>query len=332
MKKKLQVFISSTYLDLIEERQIAVQAVLEAGHIPAGMELFSAGNESQWEVIKNWIDESDILMLILGKRYGSIEPRSSKSYTQLEYEYALKKRKPVFSLIMAGPDYELDENQEVKEKLDKYQRFKELVQRKICKFCSSQEKIEASVIKSIEQLRSQYEFDGWISGKDVRNLQALTEFKHSPVNEPVNLQDYLAKCKKYLKVFLDTTLLSWEPEEKPYIRFGTMDQDSRRCIVLKFDVHNASGQSLPSGNPISMGLLTPHNLPYSYPDTRTSCQPTGQYLHIMKDINPIYPNGQYVCWLFLDASKSRREEPYEFVLRVFSEAGSWDLPFVGEII
>lgn len=43
MYKKLQVFVSSTYTDLIEERQAAVEAILDAGHIPAGMELFKAG-------------------------------------------------------------------------------------------------------------------------------------------------------------------------------------------------------------------------------------------------------------------------------------------------
>lgn len=67
--KKLQVFVSSTYTDLIQERQAAVQAILSAGHIPARMELFSAGDESQMTVIKRWIDESDVYLLILGSRY-----------------------------------------------------------------------------------------------------------------------------------------------------------------------------------------------------------------------------------------------------------------------
>ncbi|WP_051007944.1 DUF4062 domain-containing protein [Psychroflexus torquis] len=67
--KKLQVFISSTFIDLIEERQAAVQAVLSCGHIPAGMELFTAGDESQMKVIKRWIEESDVYLLILGGRY-----------------------------------------------------------------------------------------------------------------------------------------------------------------------------------------------------------------------------------------------------------------------
>ncbi len=66
MNRKFQVFISSTFTDLIEERQAAVSAILTAGHIPAGMELFKPGDRSQLEIIKRWIDESDIYILILG--------------------------------------------------------------------------------------------------------------------------------------------------------------------------------------------------------------------------------------------------------------------------
>ncbi|HYI02988.1 DUF4062 domain-containing protein [Hyalangium sp.] len=68
MKRKLQVFISSTYIDLKEERQSAVEAILESGHIPAGMELFAAGDKSQLETIRRWIDDSDVYLLILGGR------------------------------------------------------------------------------------------------------------------------------------------------------------------------------------------------------------------------------------------------------------------------
>lgn len=66
LKRKLQVFISSTFVDLKDERQAAVEAILKAGHIPAGMELFKAGDKSQWATIQRWIDESDVYMLILG--------------------------------------------------------------------------------------------------------------------------------------------------------------------------------------------------------------------------------------------------------------------------
>src|SRR5712691_3936553 len=99
-KRKLQVFVSSTYTDLREERQAAVEAILTAGHIPAGMELFTAGDESQMQAIKRWIDESDVFLLILGGRYGSIEPSSQKSYIHLEYEYAIEQKKPYFAIVI----------------------------------------------------------------------------------------------------------------------------------------------------------------------------------------------------------------------------------------
>src|ERR1051325_9754475 len=99
-KKKLQVFVSSTYTDLREERQAAVEAILTAGHIPAGMELFAAGDESQMNVIKRWIDESDGYLLFLGGRYGILEPNSRKSYIHLEYDYAVERGKPLFAVVI----------------------------------------------------------------------------------------------------------------------------------------------------------------------------------------------------------------------------------------
>lgn len=63
--KKLQIFVSSTYTDMLEERQAATETILKTHNIPAGMELFSSGSESQLEVIKEWIDDSDLYVLIL---------------------------------------------------------------------------------------------------------------------------------------------------------------------------------------------------------------------------------------------------------------------------
>src|SRR5687767_666230 len=98
--RKLQVFVSSTYEDLKLERQAAVEAILTAGHIPAGMELFAAGDQNQMDVIKQWIQESDVFLLILGGRYGSLEPTSGKSYIQLEYEFAIAQNKPFFAVAI----------------------------------------------------------------------------------------------------------------------------------------------------------------------------------------------------------------------------------------
>jgi len=50
--KKYQVFISSTYSDLIDERRKVLDILLMADCIPAGMEAFVATDIEQFEVIK----------------------------------------------------------------------------------------------------------------------------------------------------------------------------------------------------------------------------------------------------------------------------------------
>lgn len=67
---KYQVFISSTYADLVEERRKILDILLTADCIPAGMEAFVATDDEQFNVIKRVIDLCDYYILIIGKRYG----------------------------------------------------------------------------------------------------------------------------------------------------------------------------------------------------------------------------------------------------------------------
>ena len=73
LEKRYQVFISSTFRDLVEERQSVLKAVLELNHMPAGMELFPAGDDTAWKLIMDVIDASDYYVLIIGGRYGSLD-------------------------------------------------------------------------------------------------------------------------------------------------------------------------------------------------------------------------------------------------------------------
>jgi hypothetical protein len=95
---KYQIFVSSTFDDLREERNRVMQGILEMGHIPVGMEMFSAANEEQWNIIAKHIDESDYYVLIIAHRYGSTI--DGISYTEKEYDYALSKGVPVIGFIL----------------------------------------------------------------------------------------------------------------------------------------------------------------------------------------------------------------------------------------
>ena len=52
MDTRYQVFVSSTFEDLQEERQEVMHALLELDCMPSGMELFPAANDDQWTLIK----------------------------------------------------------------------------------------------------------------------------------------------------------------------------------------------------------------------------------------------------------------------------------------
>ncbi len=103
MDKRYQVFVSSTYADLKEERQKVIRTVMEMDCIPAGMELFPAADEEQFQFIKRVIDDCDYYLLIIGGRYGSITAEGI-SYTEKEYDYAVSKGLKVIALIHENPD------------------------------------------------------------------------------------------------------------------------------------------------------------------------------------------------------------------------------------
>jgi len=177
VKKKLQVFVSSTYTDLIQERQAAVEAILTAGHIPAGMELFTSGDETQLEVINQWIDESDIYLLILGGRYGSIEPKTGKSYTHLEYEYALNQNKPSFACVIteAAIDKRVKEKGLVvaeTENANKLKDFRCFIFTKVHKPWDDFKDIKITVSESLANFARRDDLQGWIRPNTEENIPA----------------------------------------------------------------------------------------------------------------------------------------------------------------
>ncbi len=204
MNKKLQVFVSSTYTDLIEERQAAVQAILDAGHIPAGMELFKAGNESQLKTIYKWIDESDVYMLILGGRYGSIESKSGKSYTQLEYEYALSKNIPVFAVVLSQSSLTAKINSIGYDKAteqnfpEKYKSFKEFVMSKIIREVDDCKDIKIAIHTTLNDFITEYNLIGWVRNNNENDTAQLLKENNTLLKENNSLKEQIQKLQEQL--------------------------------------------------------------------------------------------------------------------------------------
>ncbi|UXT50466.1 DUF4062 domain-containing protein [Agrobacterium tumefaciens] len=178
MKKKLQVFVSSTFTDLQTERQAAVQAILKAGHIPAGMELFTASDKSQWEIIKRWIDESDVYMLILGGRYGSVDKETGISYTEMEYDYAVEKKKPLFSVVIKEDALEAKVKNVGSSVIEQdnpkaLREFREKVLSTMSAFFADDRDIKLAIHESLGELGHQADLIGWVSAAEIVDVSAL---------------------------------------------------------------------------------------------------------------------------------------------------------------
>ena len=173
--KRYQVFLSSTYVDLIEERSELMQALLELNCMPAGMELFPAANDEQWTWIKRVIDESDYYILVLAARYGTVSDRTALSYTEMEYRYAIETGKPTIAFLHDSPrSLPVEKTDDDPTKAAKLRAFRGYVETKLCKQWNGSGDLAAKVSRSITQLMNRYPAVGWIRA-DSPNLVEVDE-------------------------------------------------------------------------------------------------------------------------------------------------------------
>ncbi len=249
-RKKLQVFVSSTYTDLKDERQAAVEAILSAGHIPAGMELFAAGNESQMEAIKRWIDESDVFLLILGGRYGSLESKSQKSYIELEYDYADEREKPLFAVVI--------DDDHLKEKVQlrafdviemKYQQqldaFRLKVQSRMVKFWSDPKDIKLAIYETLNEFSRRDDLIGWIPSDQAVNSGAVAEEIARLGKENAMLRDRLSRTADATPTFCGQTFEDmYQMLLDEEINLGDLDPQAASTINDSLPRFNNSKPSL----------------------------------------------------------------------------------------
>ncbi len=172
MDKRYQVFVSSTFDDLREERNEVMHALLELDCIPSGMELFPAADEDQWTLIKKVIDDCDYYIVIIGGRYGSLHS-SGKSYTQMEYEYALLKKKPTIAFLHENPgNIAAGKTESTDEGKQKLEEFRQLARSKVVKGWSSPADLGSKVSRSIIQLIKTHPASGWVRANEITDAAA----------------------------------------------------------------------------------------------------------------------------------------------------------------
>ncbi|WP_195954750.1 DUF4062 domain-containing protein [Clostridium tertium] len=176
MEKRYQVFISSTFADLEEERKEVMEAIINLNCFPAGMEMFPAADIEQFEYIKTIIDQSDYYVLVIAGRYGSVA-EDGKSYTEKEYEYAREKGIPVLVFVKKDieniPASQTDNNLKLKEKLLEFRE--NAMKNRLAKFWNEKMQLKYEVYDSLSKCIKMMPREGWIKGDTPTNSETIIQ-------------------------------------------------------------------------------------------------------------------------------------------------------------
>ncbi len=176
VEKREQVFVSSTFKDLIEERTAVIQTLLEADCIPAGMEMFPASDSDKLDLIKRVIDLCDYYVVIIGGRYGSVDTEANLSYTEMEYDYAVETGKPVMAFLHGDPGKligeKLDLDADLRKKLD---AFRQKTEQRMVKFWNNLGDLKGQVALAMIQIRKSHPAEGWIRANEAMTPEVKTE-------------------------------------------------------------------------------------------------------------------------------------------------------------
>lgn len=174
--KKYQIFVSSTYKDLINTRKKVIDAILRLEHFPVGMEWFSASDEEQWEIIENELKTTDYYILILGQRYGTLNSEGI-GYTEKEYNYAREIGIPVLSFVRnENASYTNDEREEKREGQKRIKLFREKVLKEsMVDFWETPEELVSKVLVALNKQIKRTKRTGWVRGDQAMSADMANE-------------------------------------------------------------------------------------------------------------------------------------------------------------
>ena len=144
---------------------MVISALLQLDCFPAGMELFPAADEDSLTLIKGVIDDSDYYLILLAGRYGSCPPGNERSFTHLEYEYALSVGKPAIALLHSNPELlsaaTTERSDEGRKKRDD---FRETLRAKNCRLWKDHAELTSAVFTGVQHLKRSRPGVGWVKG------------------------------------------------------------------------------------------------------------------------------------------------------------------------
>jgi hypothetical protein len=130
MTTKVRVFIASSTGALSTYRAAARDVCTRLNLIPICMEDFTSDTSPPADICKRELEQCEVMLVIIGHRYGSRPPNQPKSYTELEYEWAIAAGLQVLALVVDRDQPWLPDDIDQGEEGAALAQFLELIQRR----------------------------------------------------------------------------------------------------------------------------------------------------------------------------------------------------------
>lgn len=232
MKDKLTVFLCSTFADLSDERKKILQAIRKLQLLHDSMDFFGARTDQPIETCLKEVRQGDLLVAVVGHRYGSIVPGREVSFSEAEYIEGHGLGKPCLVYVRSDDTPILPKFVERDlEKLRRLERWKsELRERHtVAQFSDSQDlalQVSADIAKTVQDLMeaTAQEKPSEMPSRDAA-LAEIADLFQSAVEQGIKEDKLLSAIRRAVTSLLaelslgpPTIFLSYSHEDKGIVK------------------------------------------------------------------------------------------------------------------
>jgi hypothetical protein len=303
-----KIFVSSTILDLPNERKAAYNAIIKAGALPVMSEkTIEAQNTDSLTTCLNKVKESDVYILILGGKYGwqPDGPDGKKeSITELEFQTAQTSNIPVYVFNTTYP------------KDDLQKKFEERVENiRFRKTVSDADELENEIVKILKEEIEKKQADFFNNNEPVYSSLVKIKFPQNLYMAEFIIDDYEVdifdkKRKKIFKrgpSFHDKIISTLRMKNISFPHDWTLH---RKNILTFHDLHD---QLLPISRIIDKGTIEEISCEEYY---SISDEEMNNFKHLLRKCFATKLYKKSIVWI-------KEEGLYAFIPTEKDNAGQW---------
>ena len=224
----LRVFVSSTYDDMVDYREAVLFALTSIEVLPRGMEQFVSAPEKSLDICLAEVRRCQLFIAIVAMRYGSVDIETDKSYSELEYEEAVKNGIPVLAFI-------IDENEcpilpkyvDTGDLANRLRKFKAILNTKYTSRFKSIDDLKGLVVRAVKKYLEQdaKKADTHDTASVVLDYLAGAEiFKRFLI-----LPGRYKNKEVYLRVRISSTFSTWIVKDELFRAYNLNRDDTVHC-------------------------------------------------------------------------------------------------------